>query len=351
MEPITQVAAAVTIASGCIATAIAVGGVSAKVIMRLIHNREIIVHRFNDLLLHLHETAPDVYGPGFFYKKLHKYMKHGAIAVDRMTKRHLKQFFKLIHPTNVAKTLRALSTVVKDYENVFLECAACQEHIGMHGAIAGASIIASQVMDIADVFNSCVNDMKGTVAFDVIANVFDRGHAPIPFGEHGDKTINATLSAFVVFLGSLISFDRVASQFSDTCTLGELPDGRRRDFSLWMGSGENDGVMRHTLKRLRNEIRDLLADEKLPTIGGKKKRETLEYESSSSSACDADGTSVSGPTAPPQAKKHRPDDKARSDILSKLVKKVGYGKKMNDGELDDLLNPPTDEKTGIIELE
>lgn len=287
MEPVTQVAAAVTIASGCIATAIAVGGVTAKVILRLISHRELIATRLHDLYTHLHETHPqddkekNDNGPRSILKRIHKIVKHKAVTVEKMTKDHLRYFFKLIHPDSISKTLYDLSDLVNSYEDAFQESAVAQDHMGMHGAIAGAAIVASQVMDITNVFNECLGAIPSKYAYHVIETVFKQGHAPI---EHSPLTMNKTLTAYVVFLGSLISFDRIASKYPDFCTLGETPDGGRRMFSLWMGSDDNDGVMRHTLKRLRDEIRNKLADEKYPSLGGKKKRETMEHESSSSSS-------------------------------------------------------------------
>ena len=300
MEPVGQVAAVVTIASGCIATSIAVGGLTAKFCSHIYHNKKLIKTRFRELLSHLHETTVDPeakiknddakHGVSGFIRK---WWKIGNVKVKKLTHGKTNVMGHVLHPDALAKTLLDLTDLVKMYEEEFKQCSLLQLHIGMHATISGASLIASQVMDIADVFNSGIQ-------------LIDRSHIPAvietflrDIGVTGDLDVSTKLDeilyAFTLFLNALITFDRDAEQYPDYCTLGEDQHGHRRTFGLWMHDQKGAGVMRHTLKRLRDEIRDLLTDVDFPHVGGKTKRHTAKsdvaivpdaYASSSSSSRD-----------------------------------------------------------------
>ena len=201
MEPVGQVAAVVTIASGCVATSIAVGGLTAKFCRHIYHNKKLIKTRFRELLSHLHETTVTTdeknknddtkHGVSGFIRK---WWKIGNVKVSKLTHGKTNVMAHVLHPDALAKTLLDLTELVKLYEEEFKQCALMQLHIGMHATISGASLIASQVMDIADVFNSGIQLIDRTHITEVIEMFFH------DIGITGDIDVSTKLDEILLSL-------------------------------------------------------------------------------------------------------------------------------------------------------
>lgn len=308
MDPVTHAAAAVTIASGVIATGVAVGGVAAKLAMHVAKNKKKIVKRFKHLITHIHETDDSMKddsddGVTALLSRIQRELSECKDGLSSSSSEMSSLMYELIHPTAIIRTLNDLTALVGMYEDEFERSVSLRSHMGMHGAIAGAALIGTQVIDITEVICTGVSSIDSKEISAVVSAMFEPSGHPV---SNPSSAIDETLAAFVSFLGALIRFDKRASFHVDSCMLGRTEHGHAR-FSIWTGSGRDPDHMTSVLKRIRDDVRAMIFPDVIKGIGKRQRDDTMEKDYTFSNDKGADGACVI--KSPPVKKRKKTPEK------------------------------------------
>lgn len=292
MEPLSIIAATATITSGFVGASVALTGAAFKATRYIVKHRKIILSRFQELATHLKETLDggmdDGEMPAYvaIVEEINKLKEAGALANDKRGDKGTDDvLFNVLHPATLVETLNDLTSLVGLYDADFMASHEQKNNMGMFAAVSGVSIIAGSTIDIVDIINTCINKVGRAGIKEVIGSILGEATP----GEATIEAVNDTLSAFITFIGSLLRFETRVSKIEDTSSPVKMRNraGVKTFFSMWPGSAVNSAAMVHTLKKLRDEIREFVASPDLGTASGKRKREAISTESTSSSSSSA----------------------------------------------------------------